>query len=167
MRKGDRPPKAPPGRRQETGHRRQQAGSRIFFAALLAAVVCIHTSVSFAQSKVRIEDAYVRTAAQLMTSAAYFKIVNNSAFADTLYDVEAPFAEMSHLHETYTENSMTGMRSVARIIIAAHSDFELKPGSYHVMLMNVKKELKAGEKVQFKLYFKRSGVIRVKAVVQK
>ena len=102
-----------------------------------------------------------------MSSAAYFTVMNTSTAPDTLYKAEASFAGMSQLHETYTENGMVGMRGIRHIIIPARSRFEFRPGDYHVMLMNLKRDLKPGEKVDLKLFFRRGGVVTVRAVVRK
>ena len=73
---------------------------------------------------------------------------------------------MAQIHETYHENGLVGMRHVDYVVVPAKSGIEFKPGGYHVMLMNVKKDLKVGMKVEFELMFKHSGTVKVKAVVK-
>ena len=43
---------------------------------------------------------------------------------------------------------------------------ELKPGSYHVMMMGLKKELKEGDKISFTLKFKNAGELKIEAPVK-
>jgi len=117
-------------------------------------------------SGIMVEKAYVRTAAKGMTSAAYFKTVNNSDTADTLYDVKADFTDMAMLHETFRDNGMVGMKEVDFVAVPARDSIEFKPGGYHVMLMNVKEALKTGMNVELELLFKHGGTIKVDAIVK-
>ncbi|MCL5738555.1 MAG: copper chaperone PCu(A)C [Bacteroidetes bacterium] len=102
-----------------------------------------------------------------MMSAAYFKIVNTSDKPDTLYGVKADFAEMAQLHESFRNDGMVGMKQVRFVIVPAKSSFEFKPGGYHVMLMNVKEDLKVGKKVTLRLLFKHGGTVKVAVPVRK
>jgi hypothetical protein len=113
-----------------------------------------------------VERAYVRTAAKGMTSAAYFKIVNNSDTADTLYDVKTDFTDMAMLHETFRDNGMVGMKEVDFVVVPARDSIEFKPGGYHVMLMDVKEDLKADSKVKLELLFRHGGTVKVNADVK-
>ncbi len=118
------------------------------------------------QQGLAIQNASVGVAAKGMSSAAFFKIANNSAEADTLYGVRAEFAEMAQLHESFRKDGMVGMRPVKFVVIPAKSSLHFKHGGYHVMLMNVKENLKPGGKVKLELLFRRAGVITVEAAVK-
>lgn len=118
------------------------------------------------QPGLAIRNATVGVAAQGMSSAAFFRIVNNSEEADTLYGVRAGFAEMAQLHESFRKDGMVGMRPVKFVVIPAKSSFYFKHGGYHIMLMNVIEDLKSGDKVKLELLFKRAGVITVEAAVK-
>ena len=59
-----------------------------------------------------------------------------------------------------------GMRQIKAIPIQAKSALEFKPGGYHVMVMNLTKELKKGSFAEFTLHFKYAGDIKVKAPVR-
>jgi len=114
--------------------------------------------------QVKIVDPWMRVGAQGQTTALFFKIENNSDKADTLYKVEFEPAGLVQIHETYDAgNDMMGMREVGKIVIPAKSTVELKPGSYHVMLMKLKKDIKKGFVGDVTLYFKQAGKIMIKA----
>jgi periplasmic copper chaperone A len=117
-------------------------------------------------NKIEVKDAWVRTGAKDLNSALYFKIENNSSKPDTLYKVTSDIAQHIQMHETYKKNDMMGMREIKYIIIEPGSSIEFKPGSYHIMLMNLNKDLKEDGKVNFVLYFKSSGKMKVDAKVQ-
>jgi copper(I)-binding protein len=116
---------------------------------------------------IKIKDAWIRPSSEKMATALYFRIENTGETADTLYKVEYNFAERVELHETYSEGEMMGMRKVEFIVVNTKSSFELKPGSHHVMVMKLKKDIKAGDEEEFILYFKQAGEIKITADAQK
>ncbi|MGO9482464.1 MAG: copper chaperone PCu(A)C [Candidatus Kryptoniota bacterium] len=118
-------------------------------------------------SGIKVENVYVRVASRGMTSAAYFTIVNSSEMPDTLYDVNADFTEMAMLHETVRNNGMVGMKEVDFVVVPARDSIDFKPGGFHIMLMDVKQDLKVGASVNFELFFRHEGMVKVKAVVKK
>jgi copper(I)-binding protein len=61
---------------------------------------------------------------------------------------------------------MMGMRPIARLEIPAGGSVELKPGGYHVMLIDLNQELKAGDKIEITLKFEKAGEIKVTAEVR-
>ena len=61
---------------------------------------------------------------------------------------------------------MMGMQPVARVEIAAGGSLQLKPGGYHVMLIGLVKDLKAGDTIDVTFRFERAGEITVKAQVR-
>jgi len=116
--------------------------------------------------KLEVKDGWVRPAGKGMNTAFYFKAVNNSDKADTLVSVRSSVAKMVQMHETFNKNGMMGMRQIKAIPIQARSTLEFKPGGYHVMVMNLKKDLKKGSLAEFTLHFKYAGDITVKAPVR-
>jgi len=132
---------------------------------LLIAFLMIFSNPS---DKIKIVDPWMRVGAQGQATGLFFKIENNSDKADTLYKVEFELAGLVQIHETYDAgNDMMGMREVCKIIIPAKSAFELKPGSYHVMLMKLKQDINKGYVGDVALYFKSAGKIMIKAEAKK
>jgi len=124
------------------------------------------TLLIFTGNKIEVKDAWVRTGAEGLNSALYFKIENNSDKPDTLFKVSSDAAQVVQIHETYKENDMMGMREVKYIAVKPHSATEFKPGSYHVMLMNLKKDLKKGDTIEFTLHFISEDNINIQAKVE-
>jgi copper(I)-binding protein len=88
-------------------------------------------------------------------SAAYMKIENKGSQSDVLIAAETDVAGLVELHETVVENNMAMMKPLAEgISLPLGSVTELKPGGLHVMLMQLKRELKAGESITLTLIFK-------------
>ncbi len=102
------------------------------------------------------------------TSAGYMTIRSSSAEPDFLIAAAvADLAEAVELHTATTENGVMKMRQVERIEIPAQGGVELKPGSFHIMLIGLKRDLKPDETVRLTLMFERSGTVEVSAVVRK
>jgi len=116
--------------------------------------------------KINIENAWVRPAGKGMNSALYLSIKNNNTTSDILYKVGSDAAELVQMHQTVEKNGMAAMQRVKSVTIPAHKTIEFKPGGYHVMLIELKRDLNAGEKISFTLYFKRAGRIKVQAEVK-
>jgi hypothetical protein len=114
----------------------------------------------------QVKDGWIRPAGKGMNTAFYFSAVNNTDKADTLLSVKSDVARMVQMHETFQKNGMMGMRQVKAIPIQAKSTLEFKPGGYHVMVMNLKEDLKKGDSAQFTLHFKYAGDITIKAPVK-
>ena len=118
--------------------------------------------------KVKIENAWLRPAVRGMNSALYFNLNNVTNKADALYKVTSRVAELVQLHATVKNADGTmGMKEIKQIAIPANSVVKFEPGGYHVMLINLKKNLRVNSKIEFIFYFKTGGEVKVKAVVKK
>jgi copper(I)-binding protein len=118
------------------------------------------------KGNLQVKDGWIRPAGKGMNTAFYFKAINNSDKADTLLSVKSDAAKMVQMHESFNKNGMMGMRQVKAIPIQAKSTLEFKPGGYHVMVMNLKKDLLKGDSAEFTLHFKYAGNIKVTAPVK-
>jgi len=112
---------------------------------------------------IKIHDAWVRPGAEKMGTALYFNIENNTNEADTLYKVTSDISNKIQIHETYQEGELSGMREVNKLIVEPNSSINLKPGSYHIMVMKLKKDILKGDKAVFTLYFSKNGEIKITA----
>lgn len=99
------------------------------------------------------------------TSAIYMILSNSGKEADALVAVKADVSEKVELHKTTMANDVMRMEPVERIEIPAGGQVELKKGDLHVMMLGLKRELKAGEKFQAVLVFSRAGEIPVEVEV--
>lgn len=108
-------------------------------------------------NKIIIQDSWVRAANEGANSAAYLTVFNGTATADTLLGVNTKIAKMAGIHQTYRDNGMAGMKEAGAIIIQPDSSFVLKPGGYHIMLMNLTKTLAKGDSIQITLNFAVTG----------
>jgi len=63
------------------------------------------------------------------------------------------------------EGNVMKMRQVKDIAVPANVAVELKPGSYHLMFLNLKGPFTAGQTVPVKLKFAKAGEVEVKLPV--
>jgi copper(I)-binding protein len=109
---------------------------------------------------------WVRSAGAGETTGGFMLLKNSGSEADQLVKVEFADAMDTDIHETKMVNDVMEMAHVDGIEIPANGQAELKPGSYHVMMMGLMKELKAGEKVNVKLTFEKAGSVEVEMEVR-
>jgi len=118
--------------------------SRKFAAVVLAATVIALPFRGYAQTTVK--DPWVRgTVAQQRTSGLFARIT--SASGGRLVSVSSPVANVVEIHEMVMEGNVMRMRAVDGIDLPAGKAVELKPGGYHVMLIDLKRQLKPGDTV--------------------
>ena len=121
---------------------------RSFARSLVFAVAAAATTG--AQAQVTASGAWVRgTVPGQTASGAYMQL--KSADGATLVGVESPAAGIVEIHEMRMEGDTMRMRAVEKLDLPAGRAVELKPGGYHMMLMDLKAPLKKGEMVPIKL----------------
>jgi copper(I)-binding protein len=92
-------------------------------------------------------------------SAAFMSIKNNGSEADTLFKASCDAAMMVTIMDSKMEGDVMSMSDVTGIEMPAGSTVELKSGGYHIMLMDLKQELKAGSTISITLEFAKAGKI--------
>jgi hypothetical protein len=100
-------------------------------------------------------DAWARVSPMLdLAGAAYMTIHNSTDADDALVGATSPAAEVVELHlSSMDDEGMMSMNQVMEIPVPAHADAELKPGSYHVMLINLVEPLEEDTEIELSLEF--------------
>jgi copper(I)-binding protein len=109
------------------------------------------TLVIAAHAQTTVKDAWVRgTVPQQQGSGAFMQIT--SAKGGQLVGVSTPVASTAEVHEMKMgEAGVMKMAAVPSLELPAGKTIELAPGGYHVMLMGLKRQLKAGDSVPLTL----------------
>lgn len=77
-----------------------------------------------------------------------------------LIGVVTPVAGVAEVHEMRMDGDVMRMRPLTELALAAGKPVELKPGGYHVMLTDLKTQLKPGTSVPLTLRFRNAqGVV--------
>jgi len=137
---------------------------------VLAVLIAAASPASTQQTgpSIAVERPYARaTPAGAQTGAVDMNVDNKSHAADRLVGASSDVADKLQIHETTVVNGVMQIREVAGgLAIPADGSVKLKPGSYHVMLIGLKKPLKAGETLPLTLMFEKAGNISVTVPVQ-
>jgi copper(I)-binding protein len=142
--------------------------SKLAVAALLIGFVAPALAQGADNTSITVEQPWARaTPTGAKTGAAYMTLDNKSGTADRLTGASSDVADKLQIHEMKVENGVMQMREVPDgLPIPAGGSVVLKPGSYHVMLIGLKKPLTAGEKIPLTLTFEKAGNISVTVPVQ-
>ena len=123
----------------------------------LAIGILAGSTLAQAQNQVTIKEPWVRgTVAQQKATGAFMQISTDKEVR--LIEAKAPasIAGVVEIHEMAMEKDVMKMRQIKGLDIAPGKVTELKPGGYHVMLMDLKQQLKAGDTVPLTLTFEDS-----------
>jgi copper(I)-binding protein len=118
------------------------------------------------QSTIQLDHVWSRAALAGHEGAVYLTITDNGP-PDTLTLATTPVAAMARLHETRNDNGVMKMRPVAALPIEPGKPVTLRPGSYHIMLTDLKQALTEGESFPITLTFAKAGQVTAIATVAK
>lgn len=139
----------------------------MFIKSIIAAAIATVTLA--AQAEIVVKDAWVRaTVPQQKATGAFMQIQSTKNVR--LIEVQSAAAGLAEVHEMKMDNNVMKMRAIPQLDVPAGKNVDLKPGGYHVMLMDLKAQAKAGEAVTLKLIFedenKKQETVDVKATVK-
>ncbi len=102
-----------------------------------------------------VREAWTRESPMMQLAGAAYMVIHNSTDADdALVGASSPAAEFVELHlSSMDDEGMMSMNQVMEIPIPANAEAELKPGSYHVMLINLVEPLEEGTDIELALEF--------------
>ena len=123
-------------------------------SSLPAAVPAANISlVAAASEPVKVTGGWVRsTVPGQKGSGAFMKITATEGVR--LTGVSSPVAGVAEVHEMKMDGDVMKMRAVPVIELPAGRTLELKPGGYHLMLMDLKQSLPVGSTVPVTLVFR-------------
>lgn len=116
--------------------------------------------------QLKIENPYARATAPGQKAAGGFMKIENKGAADQLIAASSPVAGEMQLHTMAMDGNVMKMLEVKAIDVPANGSVDLKPGGLHLMFMDIKTPLKAGEAVPVKLRFQKAGEVEIKVPVR-
>ena len=100
-------------------------------------------------------------------AGGYMKITNTGTTPDRLTGGSIEIAKRFEIHEMSMDGSVMKMRELTGgLEIPPGATVELKPGSYHIMMMNLSKPMTKGERVKGTLTFEKAGKVDVEFAVE-
>ena len=143
---------------------------RIFLVAALALALAASTAEA-AEYKIgglQIREPWARaTPKGAGVAAGYMTIINGGTQSDRLIGGSAVVAGRFEIHQMTVNQGVMQMRSLAEgLEIKPGETIELKPGSLHAMLLNLKRPLAAGDRVKGTLVFEKAGKVDIEYRVE-
>ncbi len=118
----------------------------------LAAAAALLVAAAQAQN-VDVKDAWARaTVPGQKATGAFMKLTSRDG--NRLVGAASPVAGVVEVHEMKMEGDVMRMRAIAGLDLPAGKAVELKPGGYHVMLMDLKTALRKDSSIPLTLVFK-------------
>lgn len=123
----------------------QSLVSRIAVAATLLVAGAAHAQVI-------VQDAWVRaTVPQQKATGAFMRLT--AAQDARLVSASSPVAGVTEVHEMKLVDNVMKMRPLPALDLPAGQAVELKPGGYHIMLLDLKQPVAQGSTVPLTLVF--------------
>lgn len=118
--------------------------------------------------QIGVVDPYVRmTPPGAKATAAFMQLTNAGEQDAVLVKAESAAVHIAELHNHINDNGVMRMRQVKEIVVPAKGEVALKPGGYHVMLINQKAPMKEGDSVVVRLGFADGSSKEVQALVRR
>lgn len=115
-------------------------------------IACALAAPSAALAQVAVMDPWVRGTVPAQKATGAFMQLKSAKDA-ALVGVTSPIAGIVEIHQMKMEGAVMRMGAVPRLELPAGKVVDLKPGGYHVMLMDLKQPIGSGTTVPLTLRF--------------
>lgn len=138
----------------------------------LASLLCVTAGGAFAHGykvgALEVGHPWSRaTPAGAPVAGGFLTVTNEGKEADRLVSVGSAAADKVEVHEMTMDGGVMKMRALDKgLEIPAGAKVELKPGSYHVMFIGLKKPFVKGDMVKGTLTFEKAGKVDVEFAVE-
>lgn len=126
---------------------------RFIFMTLAAALFSTGAFAQAIEKNIDVKAAWVRaTVAGQKATGAFMTLTTKQNLR--LVSISSPAAGVAEVHEMRMDGDVMKMRALPGLDLPAGKAVELKPGSYHVMLMDLNAPMTVGSTVPLSLLFK-------------
>ncbi|MFS8044546.1 copper chaperone PCu(A)C [Rhizobium sp. BR 314] len=139
-----------------------------FISSLVAASLCVAApglacAADITLGSLKIANPYARAMVPgAEVGGGYMTITNSGKTDDRLISATSSRAAKVEIHEMKMDKDVMAMRKLeSGLALPAGKSVQLKPGSYHVMFMDVIVPFKQGETIRARLTFEKAGSIDV------
>ncbi|MDO8753624.1 MAG: copper chaperone PCu(A)C [Anaerolineales bacterium] len=118
-------------------------------------------------NSIEVSNYWARSGMKDGNGAAYMLITNGARQADELIGISSDAATAVEIH--LSQMSVDGLMQMSQqksVVIDSGAQLELKPGSYHVMLIGLKQDLNVGDSITLILHFRNYEDITLSVPVQ-
>lgn len=146
---------------------------RLAITLLLVAGAAVACGVPSGPS-VKAQDAWARPAlvsqegsGMVSTGAVFMLLVNDGSEADRLVGGQTDAAKIVEIHQTVIEGDLARMQMLPDgVEVPARGEVLLAPGGYHMMLFDLQRDLKLGDRFSIELWFGESDNLTVEVEVR-
>ena len=136
-------------------------------STVVALIVLTGCQAAAAEPRIETSGAWGRPSPMMDKAGAVYVVIENKGnVADRLVGASSTAAKMVEVHESYMEGGMMKMRPIAGVDVPAGGKVELKPGGFHIMLMELVAPLQTGSKIVVNLKFEKAGQVTVNAEIR-
>jgi len=120
------------------------------------------------QAGISVRGAWVRESPPGMAMTdGYMMLQNKTSRPQVLVAARSSAFETVTIHRSVARQGMTGMEHTPKIELLPNESLFFAPGGYHLMLLNPKRILRAGDRVDIQLEFRGGLVLPVSYEVRK
>lgn len=139
---------------------------KTFLAALFLGFTTLTSTA--AAAPIEISGAYARaTPPGAPVGAVYFELRNLNTTPDRLLSAESPAGERTEIHTHTMADGVARMHEVSAVELPPAETVRFQPGGYHIMLMELKAPLVAGETLPLTLTFEVAGKVSLTVPIKK
>jgi copper transport protein len=135
-------------------------------ALMLASGVQVLVAANTLSGELRATDAWARPISEGFTNSVYLKIENGTAANQRLIGGSTEVAADVELHETAVADDLARMEPLEGIDIPSGTTLNIAPVGYHIMLVDLQRDLEEGKTFPLTLEFASGAVIEVEVTVQ-
>ena len=139
----------------------------ILFACILSLAAGAAAAQEFKAGSLEIDHPWSRaTPKGAKVAAGYLTIKNTGTAPDRLVGGTSPVAGKFEIHEMSMDKGVMKMRPVPEgVEIKPGETVELKPSSFHIMMMDLKQPIERGKPFKASLTFEKAGPVEVEFTV--
>jgi copper(I)-binding protein len=115
-----------------------------------ASALALMFAVACAQAQVTVKDPWIRATVPAAKATGAFMQLQSAQDA-RLIEVRSSVAGIAEIHQMAMENNVMKMQAVTGVDLPAGKPVAFASGGYHIMLMQLKRQLKEGETVPLTL----------------
>ena len=135
--------------------------------AVLIFILLLAGCTDSAKTGIEIVDAWARAGISGDNSAVYFKVTNHDSESAEMISAMSDLAQKTELHRsTMGSDGTMMMMHQDSISLPAGETVEFKPGDYHIMLIGLTRDLKAGDTIHLVVKLQGGREIDIEAVVK-
>ena len=132
-----------------------------------AAIAALILLSSASRAEVLLEHAWAQASPpKAVVGRAFVTITNQSDETEHLIGASSEAALSAEISGIRILQNVPNMRRLVNIDIPPHRSIVFAPGSYHILLRNLRKPLVAGDRIDGELMFEKSGAIPVEFRVE-